>query len=111
MSTQMGTLTSGGRIEASHRVVCLDLDVRLGASGHHHVLAVETEAADGTRQRWTSVRVIGAIRDGARFVVEAPPERKARLEPGLCPICSFVTLRPDRPVQVRGCAEAGQGPP
>ena len=103
----MGTLTSGGRIEASHRVVCLDLDVRLAASGHHHALAVETQTADGTRQQWTSTRAIGAIRYGARFVVGNAPESEARLEPGLCPICPFVTLRAEPSVQLRGCSEAG----
>ena len=103
----MGTLMSGGRIEASHRVVCLDLDVRLSATGHHHALAVETQAADGTRQRWASVRAIGAIRSGARFVIEHAPGIEARLQPGLCPICPFVTLRPEQPGQLRGCSEAG----
>lgn len=99
----MASLTSGGRIEESHHVVCLDLDVRLLPAGHHHALAVETEAADGTRQRWTSVRAIGAIRDGARFVVES----EGSLEPGLCPICSFVTLRSGQPGPIRGCSGAG----
>ena len=99
----MGTLTSGGRIEEAHTVVCLDLDVRLFAAGHHHALAVETEAADGTRQRWTSARAIGAIRDGARFVDEAD----GTSEPGLCPICPFVTLRSEQPGPLRGCSGAG----
>ena len=102
----MDTLTPGGNIEASYRVVCLDLDVRLSATGHHHVLAVETRHADGVRQRWTSVRAIGAIRDGARFVLDAAPEAQASLEPGLCPICSFVTLRAKGPGQLPGCLEA-----
>ena len=99
----MDTLTLGGNTEASYRVVCLDLDVRLSATGHHHALAVETRQADGARQRWTSVRAIGAIRDGARFVFDAV---EASLEPGLCPICSFVTLRAKGPGQLPDCSEA-----
>ena len=99
----MGTLTSGGRIEESHDVVCLDLDVRLVAAGHHHALAVETEASDGTRHRWTSARAIGAIRDRARFLVETD----GILAPGLCPICPFVTLRSEQPGLPRTCSGAG----
>lgn len=102
----MDTFTPGGRIEASYRVVCLDLDVRLSATGHHHALAVETREADGIRRRWTSVRAIGAIRDGARFVLEAAPEAEASLQPGLCPICPFVTLRAEGPGQLPDCSEA-----
>jgi hypothetical protein len=100
----MDRLTDGGRIETSHRVVCLDLDVRLAAGGHHHALAIETQGTGGIRQRWTSVQAIGAIRDGASFVVDAVP--RARLEPGLCPICPFVTLRLEPPAQLPSCAEA-----
>ena len=102
----MDALTPGGRNEGSYRVVCLDLDVRLAATGHHHALAVETRGADGTRRRWPSVRVIGAIRDGARFVLEAAPEAEASLEPGLCPICPFVTLRAEGLGRLPDCSEA-----
>lgn len=102
----MDALTPGGKVEASYRVVCLDLDVRLSATGHHHVLAVETRQADGMRQRWTSGRAIGAIRDGARFMLEAATEAEASLEPGLCPICPFVTLRAEGPGWLPDCSEA-----
>jgi hypothetical protein len=101
----LNRLADGGRMEAPQRVICLDLDVRLSAAGHHHALGVETRDADGSRRRWSSVQVIGAVRDGARFVIEDAPE--ASLEPGLCPICPFVTLRVEGPAQLASCEGTG----
>ena len=81
-----------------YEVVCLDMDPRGEATGHEHVTVVETRDADGGRTRWTSVQVISAIRDGARFVVaEDAQGHEILLIPGLCPKCPYANLRVDPP--------------
>lgn len=60
--------------------------------GHDHVLSIDTRDPDGGQTRWRCVDVIAAMRDGERFVLGEGGDRR-QLEPALCPVCAFATVR------------------
>ena len=82
-----------------YRVLCLEED-RAGSGAHAHASFVETRDPDGGQTRWSTVQVIAAIRDGARFVVADDGQGgQTQLEPAVCTRCPTVTLAvdPDAP--------------
>jgi hypothetical protein len=101
----MHKLGLGAQDPPPYVVVCLEQD-RSAGEGHEHVVAVETRDPDGGTTRWTTVEVIGALREGERFAIDRNGiELSAAFEPAVCPRCAMVTLTvPSGRMAIAPCA-------